>query len=150
MKCSARPCLRCPKKTPGYRFPRFSRPLRQRLLAVPAAGGAYRRCSFCLWAQTLVARRAYRAGPPGPNTDTPEGVSVIFFAHEAFPHGCNRNASDPRYAAENALKCDLISTVTIPGYERSSKRAAELNASFRQLSAIRPDRNEKSQRTDNA
>ena len=38
-----------------------------------------------------------------------------FFAHEAFPHGCNRNASDPRYVAENALKCDLISTVTIPG-----------------------------------
>ena len=54
------------------------RPLRQPLLAVSATGGARRRCPFCLWDQTLVARRAYRADPPGPNTDTPEGVSVIF------------------------------------------------------------------------
>ena len=154
-----------------------------------------------------MARRAYRADPLGPNTDTPEGVSVIFLHMKLFPTAATvmhpirgmwlkmhssvisyRLLRYPARAAWPECCCtygkgpDGICCVKIlsrakrsrqqdpyfivrlagggsnrrelnvkqRGYERSSKRAAEFNASFRQLSAIRPDRNEKSQRTDNA
>ena len=207
MKCSARPCLRCPKKSSGYRFssifstaaPTPARCIRcrRRLQALLVLlMGSDPRGTPCLPGRSARTKHRYARGRIGVFLHMklfPTAASVMhpirgmwlkmhssvisyrllrYPARAAWPECCctygkgpdgiccvkilsrakRSRQQDPyfivRLAEGGSNRREL--NVKQRGYERSSKRAAELNASFRRMSAIRPDRNEKSQRTDNA